>query len=148
MNLLCDYNRLSFNDMLSSIEQSVNILAKYTVLSIDDVDSFKSDPKYVENLENNISNMYITTAKNTRGAVGVYARFNPEFTDPKSGIFLIRNQSKETYVYEDPTDLSKYAADDYEHVGWYYETMKKGEASWMQPYQYRRYGNQIRCICT
>jgi len=134
--------------MLSSIEQSVNILAKYTVLSIDDVDSFKSDPKYVENLENNISNMYITTAKNTRGAVGVYARFNPEFTDPKSGIFLIRNQSKETYVYEDPTDLSKYAADDYEHVGWYYETMKKGEASWMQPYQYRRYGNQIRCICT
>ena len=34
MNLLCDYNRLSFNDMLSGIEQSVNILAKYTVLSL------------------------------------------------------------------------------------------------------------------
>ena len=46
MNLLCDYNRLSFNDMLSGIEQSVNILAKYTVLSIDDVDSFKSDPEW------------------------------------------------------------------------------------------------------
>ena len=143
MNLLCDYNRLSFNDMLSSIEQSVNILAKYTVLSIDDVDSFKSDPEYVENLENNISDMYITTAKNTKGAVGVYARFNPEFTDPKSGIFLIRNQSKETYVYEDPTDLSKYAADDYGHVGWYYETMKKGEALWMQPYLNRNTNNYL-----
>lgn len=143
MHLLCDYNRQSFNDMLKSIEQSVNILAKYTVLSIDDLDKFKDSPEYVEDLEERISDMYITTAKNTNGAVGVYVRFNPEFADPKAGIFLVRNQRSDTYVYTDPTDLSLYDKDDYDHVGWYYEPVEKGTASWMQPYLNRNTDNYL-----
>ncbi len=79
-----------------------------------------------------------------------YFRINPELTgDGTSGFFLVRdayNPFQDGGIVEPteeeipklrevtPTDMTKYAADDREHVAWWYETIEAKNGTWLSPY--------------
>ena len=75
-----------------------------------------------------------TFSENTDGAITSYIRYNPEFTEPTSGIFLTRNDTKSAFESVEPTDFSMYDPSDATHVGWYYIPKEAGEAVWIPPY--------------
>lgn len=120
------------NGMFAQIEQSVNTLTDMTLAEIEDFDRFKTDSAYVTQCTEALEASVLELATNTNGAITAYVRYNPEFTDPTSGIFL--SKSGDSYEYLTPTDFSMYDPSDLEHVGWYYIPVEAGEPIWMDPY--------------
>ena len=115
------------DNLLSQVEVAVNTLADVTKNQIQDVDKFKSSSSYVETTA-------LQCAKNTKGAMTYYIRYNPEFTEATSGIFASKESENADFKSLTPTDFSSFDKDDAEHVGWYYIPVKNGKATWMDPY--------------
>lgn len=134
MNLLCSDNSKQIDMLLSNIEQSVTTLSLYSLRQLDDVDRFKTDPAYVDEYSNKLLEVAMNAAKNTKGALTVYIRYNPEFTDPKSGFFSSKEGQHDLFKELPTTDLSLYDSSDVEHVGWFYEPAKNKKGTWMDPY--------------
>lgn len=134
MNLTCREKTLELNDVLERIEQSVEIMSVYATDNFESIERLLSDSAYEEQYIQNLSELGLTIANETDGAVAVWGRLSPECTTSKSGFFWVKDM--ETGRFEDCelTDLSKYEKDDIEHVGWYYIPMEAGKAVWTQPY--------------
>ena len=123
-----------FNATMVQIQSAVDVLAVQCLDEIDDFSKFKTDAKYVEDYTKRITNMIETSAEHTKGALTCYIRYNPEFTDPTSGIFLTRDNTDSAFTSVTPTDFSVYEPTDLEHVGWYYIPVNNGAPLWMDPY--------------
>lgn len=120
--------------MLSRVAQSVDTLAQIAEQSLTDVGRFQTDAGYVQSYTEALEPVALGFAENTEGALTYYVRYNPEFTDPVSGIFGGRNSASEKFADMELTDFSVYDPDDAEHVGWYYIPVRNGRATWMDPY--------------
>lgn len=123
-----------FNATMVQIQSAVDVLSDQCLHEIDDFSKFKTDAKYVEDYTQRIYNMLQTSAEHTKGALSCYIRYNPEFTDPTSGIFLMRDNTESDFTSVTPTDFSVYEPTDLEHVGWYYIPVNNGAPLWMDPY--------------
>lgn len=129
-----------FNNMIGEVENSVEGLAMTTLLMLDDVQSLQTNPDYVKKFQEEIRPIAREFAEETEGAMTIYLRFNPEFTEPTSGLL-------HSDVYNDgildelvPTDFSKYEPGDVENVGWYYIPMEAKEPTWLSPYSNEEIG--------
>lgn len=132
LTLLNQTRLQELNSTIEKIEQSVDSLSNITISTIEDFDKFQKDGKYVDDCTKALEVTTNNLALNTQGALCAYIRYNPEFTDPTSGIFLSKNG--ETFDFLEPTDFSIYDPSDLTHVGWYYIPVQAGEAIWMDPY--------------
>ena len=130
--LTAQSNARQIDILLNNIEQSVNSLSQMTLATIDDFSRFKSSAEYVEECTAALETATMTLAQNTTGAVTAYIRYNPDFTEPTSGIFL--SKSGNDFDVLVPTDFSMYDPDDISHVGWYYVPVNAGAPIWMDPY--------------
>ena len=70
----------------------------------------------------------------TNGAVTAYLRYNPDYSNPTSGVFAQRQSVDSELQCLTPTDFSMYDESDVEHVGWYYLPVQAKKAIWMSPY--------------
>lgn len=131
---VCGNRSAEINSYLKTIEQSVDTMADYTLENIGDVEKFKTSDKYVSDFTDSIEKFLITAAEHTEGAVTAYVRYNPDFTEPTSGIFLTKNDSTNSFDSVTPTDFSIYDKTDMAHVGWYYTPVNNGVPTWMSPY--------------
>jgi len=122
------------NAYLSKIEQSVDTVAEVAQSNLDDFNKFKTDKKYVTEYTNDIEHILFSAAGNTDGAICAYIRYNPDFTEPTSGLFLTRNSTSEPFQSVTPTDFSTFDKTDIAHVGWYYTPVNNGGPTWMNPY--------------
>lgn len=118
--------------MMYTIEQSVDSLSAMTLSTISDFSRFKTSSAYVDECTDALYTAALTLAENTQGARTVYIRYNPDFTEPTSGIFLSGEGS--SYEALTPTDFTMYDPSDLEHVGWYYIPVNAGAPIWMDPY--------------
>ncbi len=118
----------------SMISQSVDTLASVCMKQLVDFEQFKSSSQYVEDYTNALMDVLEESAQNTEGALTCYIRYNPEFTEPTSGIFLTRNDAESDFDSVTPTDFSIYDPDDLAHVGWYYIPVNNQKPTWMDPY--------------
>lgn len=134
MQLTLENQSRKLETTLNQIPQSVDTLADISLTYLKDVERFKSDKSYVTAFTNKLKPIFSTFAEHTAGAMTAYIRFNPEFTEPTSGIFLTRDSSDNTFSFTEPTDFSKYDPSDAEHVGWYYAPVNYGKPMWMDPY--------------
>lgn len=134
MEQQCEGRAEAMDALLSRIRQSVVTLSDYALLSLDSLEKFQTDKEYVRSYSEKMSEVAINAANNTEGALTVYLRFNPEFTEPTSGLFASRDSGNGAFEMLTPTDFSMYEADDTAHVGWYYTPVQKGEPVWMLPY--------------
>lgn len=133
--LLCTQNASAVLDrMMGNVELSVENLYSVVLERLDDVNAFKTDAAYVEQYTEEIADVLLEIAKNTNGALTAYIRYNPEFTDPTSGLFYTRDSSNGEFISIEPTDFTMYEPDDLEHVGWYYIPVNNGKPTWMEPY--------------
>ena len=63
-----------------------------------------------------------------------YLRYNPNYSNPTSGVFAQRQSVDSDLQCLTPTDFSMYDESDVEHVGWYYLPVQAKKAIWMSPY--------------
>lgn len=131
--LTCQTAGKDINALISRIEQSVDTLTDIALNSLD-FSQFRNNPDYVTEYTNNLMNDFFKFAEHTDGAICAYIRYNPEFTEPTSGIFLTRQNTKSDFVSSVPTDFSMYDKSDVEHVGWYYIPVENKAPIWMDPY--------------
>lgn len=132
--LLAESNANSLNITIGKIENSVNNLATIVLSMLDDVEKFKSDPIYTQEFQEKVRPIAEEFAKNTNGAMAFYLRFNPEFTEPTSGLFHADTDGDGKIEQLIPTDFSKYDPTDVAHVGWYYIPVNAGKPVWLDPY--------------
>ncbi len=134
MTMKCENGSQEINATLKQVEQSVNTLAKLAEESLTDLKSFKTSDEYVQEYTKALEPIALESANNTEGALTYYIRYNPEFTNPTSGIFATRDSADSEFKQLTPTDFSIYDPSDLEHVGWYYIPVQNGTATWMDPY--------------
>ena len=131
--LTCDNTGREINALISRIEQSVDTLTDVAMEKMD-FSKFQNNNAYVEEYTNGLLQEFITFAEHTDGAITAYIRYNPEFTEPTSGIFLTRNDTQSAFDSVTPTDFSMYDPSDAAHVGWYYIPVANKAPLWMDPY--------------
>lgn len=134
IQLQCVSNGNEINSTISAIEQAVNTMNDIAVNNLKDLNTFKVDNNYVNNYVEQMKSSFKEIASNTNGALTYYIRFNPDYTNPTSGIFASRNTNEADFNDLVPTDFSMYSKDDLEHVGWYYVPINNNKATWMDPY--------------
>lgn len=134
MNDVCKSATSEFDAALSRIEQAVNTMAFYIDNNLTDFERFRESDEYVNEFTDGLQPLMRAAARNTDRIVCAYVRYNPEFTDPESGIFLSRSDLNSPFEMLTPTDFSMYEPTDLEHVGWYYIPVNNGVPTWMEPY--------------
>lgn len=162
MRLICDERRRSIDDYLDSIEQTQDIVAHFAatdmsmaVLAEGDVlgaDGWGTKPlresdmadqdaldKYLKGYVNRVEDVFLSAVSNTEGVISFYYRINPEISMTEKG-FLYSRVSNVSFGEIELTDLSLYDPDDDEHVGWYYTPLRRGTASWLDPYDNKNLG--------
>ena len=131
--LTCENTGEEINALISRIEQSVDTLSDIAMRRLD-FPKFKNNSAYESNYTNELLEDFYTFAEHTDGAITAYIRYNPEFAEPTSGIFLTRNDTQSAFDSVTPTDFSMYDPSDATHVGWYYIPVANKAPLWMDPY--------------
>lgn len=130
-----DRNAEEIDAQLFRVEQSVDTLYDVLLSELDDPEAFRTSKEYVDEYTSRIEGILEDFGKHTEGALTCYVRYNPEFTEPTSGLFFSRNDSESEFEHLTPTDFSMYEKDDLEHVGWYYLPVQNKAPVWMDPYE-------------
>ncbi|MCR5358193.1 MAG: methyl-accepting chemotaxis protein [Lachnospiraceae bacterium] len=118
---------------IECVEQSVNTLATIAMSRMS-TNRFMKDVNYADSFTGWIIDDVNRFAEATEGAITCYVRYNPEYSNPVSGIFLTRDSLSDPFESVTPTDFSMYDPSDLEHVGWYYLPVQNGAPLWMDPY--------------
>lgn len=99
-----------------------------------DYDSFRQSKDYADTYTETVQQAVLDFVNHTKGAVTAYLRYNPNYSNPTSGVFAQRQSVDSELQCLTPTDFSMYDESDVEHVGWYYLPVQAKEAIWMSPY--------------
>ena len=134
MQLKCVSQSDELDTMMQNVSQSVEMVYSIAVAKLEHAASFRTSRDYVDTYTKQMLPILMQSAQNTTGALTAYIRYNPEFTEPTSGLFLTRNNSDSEFESVTPTDFSMYDPSDVEHVGWYYIPVQNGKETWMEPY--------------
>lgn len=121
------------NSTIQKIEQSVDTLSEVAMSNFD-YDSFRQSKDYADTYTETVQQAVLDFANHTNGAVTAYLRYNPDYSNPTSGVFAQRQSVDSELQCLTPTDFSMYDESDVEHVGWYYLPVQAKEAIWMSPY--------------
>lgn len=133
MNLTCQEKAEELNNVLGRIEQSTEVMAILSINYIESVEGLK-DEVYRESRINHLTQVGYNIVDNTKGALGIYFRLNPEIAGPTEGFYWMINNETGKVELEENTSITAYAKDDLENVGWYYKPIEAGKAIWMEPY--------------
>lgn len=133
LTMTCENTGAHINALISRIEQSVDTLSDIALEQMD-FSRFKNNKEYVSQYTEGLLNDFYRFSEHTEGAVSSYIRYNPDFTEPTSGIFLMRSDTESAFGSVLPTDFSMYSKDDLAHVGWYYIPVANQAPLWMDPY--------------
>lgn len=131
--MTCANTAEKINTMISNIEQSVDTLSDIAMWRLE-FHKFKKDRKYVNDYTKELTDDFFKFAEHTEGTITAYIRFNPDYTEPTSGLFLTRKDTESDFLSDIPTDFSMYDPSDLAHVGWYYIPVENKAPIWMDPY--------------
>lgn len=132
MTLSCQNQKNAIDAQVAQMEQSVDTLSSIAMERMQ-FSKFRNR-LYVKQYTEELYSDLLKSAENTDGTICAYVRYNPEITEPTSGLFLTRNNTEEDFESTVPTDFSVYDKSDVEHVGWYYIPVENGAPIWMNPY--------------
>ena len=120
--------------VLRSVEGKIDNVEFAIVNNIDKSKLNSKDKSYFKGYEKSINKIAIEQLGNIEGLLAAYVRYEPKLTYGTSGLFYTDTDGDGKMESVTPTDLLAYDADDKEHVGWFYEPLEKGTATWMSPY--------------
>lgn len=155
MRLICDERAQMIDDYVGSIELAQNIVSRFAVseLSIapfseaglvgadgwskgllcDNPETQRMLDSYLDGYIARVEDVFRSAVNNNSGIISYYFRINPELSEREEG-FLYTRISSVSFQGVKLTNLRTYSPDDMEHVGWYYEPLRRGMASWLEPY--------------
>lgn len=165
LSLICENRKDSLNDYLNSIEQSVNMISRYAIDSLDGVTlteggvlgasgsgieeipgrsdaQRKKIDQYLDEHLDFIESAFESVANHTNGIASCYYRINPEITTCAKGFFFSKKGNFD-FQKRELTDIAAYDPDDIDHVGWYFIPLKHGRASWIDPYHSAKLDEQV-----
>ena len=121
------------------VRQSVNAMKLQALDSIESYDRLANDSDYRKNYLNEMKNTFSFEAVGIDGGISFYLRLIPEIEGSKGGFSMQREEARwegkiSPFIERSPIDLSLYAPDDIQNVGWYYTPMKVKCATWIEPY--------------
>ncbi|MCR5118925.1 MAG: response regulator [Lachnospiraceae bacterium] len=129
-----EYYTNVLDDNFRSTEQSVDTIYNYAIKRAQTYTEFTSDEEERDKYTYDVSELGKSIAENTRGAMSVYLRYNPDDYGPTSGFWYTINLDDDSWQPSIPTDMSLYDKNDLEHVGWYYISINNKAPMWMDPY--------------
>ena len=129
-----EYYTNIIDDNFRSTEQSVDTIYNYAVKRSETYTRFLTDEEQRDRYTYDISELGKSIAENTRGAMAVYLRYNPDDYGATAGFWYTIDLKDRSWQQTIPTDMSLYEKDDLEHVGWYYIPIAEGKSMWMDPY--------------
>ena len=133
MNLLCKTNAGEVDILLAKIEESVDTLSHNAVSELSDIAMLKNDSlraAYSANLEKSA----LHHIESIEGALAIYLRYNPSYIGKSDGFFYVKNKDTQKFENQPLTDISLYAEDDIEHVGWWHIPTKRKTVTWVEAY--------------
>ncbi|MBR6316058.1 MAG: response regulator [Lachnospiraceae bacterium] len=133
----------AIDDRFNSTEQSVDTIYNYAIKRAETYNQFLTSEPQRDMYTHDIAELGKSIAENTRGAMAVYLRYNPDDYGPTDGFWYTINLDDGSWVSSEPTDMSLYEKDDIEHVGWYYVPVEAGRAMWMDPYFNKNLGVEM-----
>ncbi|MGN0384860.1 MAG: diguanylate cyclase [Lachnospiraceae bacterium] len=142
MEAVCTEQALRLDNQLERTEQAVTTMYHYAVGELTSFD-IVLDQTQRDLYTSKIQDLALDISNNTDGAMAVYFRFNPEFTDTMSGFFWTKKEADGPFTTEPLTDLGLYDKNDVEHVGWFYQPVEAGHAVWMSPYYNKNIGVEM-----
>lgn len=134
LNNVCQKEAAYINDTLGDVEKAAEVMEHYATTEISELTALRDEAYRASYLEK-AKRMFVDVALNTNGLEGFFMRINPEYSDGTTGFYNLITENG-TFKEMDLTDLSKYAEDDMQNVGWYYTAVNAGEAVWMEPYRF------------
>ena len=122
-----------------NIQLSVNDIHDLALAGLTNYDSLTKDSVWRENYLRQTEKLFLAIASNTGGSVAFYFRLSPEFAGAQGGFSFGReklnwDEPTTRFYRRNPIDLSKYDADDFENVGWYYIPVLRKNSTWIEPY--------------
>ena len=84
------------NGIISQIEQSVNTLSD-AVSNDFDYEAFVKSKKYADEYTELITDAAVNFASHTDGAVTAYVRYNPQYSNPTSGIMNLHSLHRQIF---------------------------------------------------
>lgn len=133
MNLLCKTNAGEVDIVLAKIEDSVDTLSHNAVSELSDIAMLKNDSlraAYSANLEKSA----LHHIESIEGAVAIYLCYDASYIGKSDGFFYVKNENTHKFENQPLTDISLYAEDDIEHVGWWHIPIKRKTATWIEAY--------------
>ena len=143
LRLQCERTAADLNAILGSIKREVNVnywIVRDRILSERDI---LRDAARLQTATETIMEQVAARSQYMPGCIAAYVRYRPEFG--AKGFFLTLNRQGRMERRE-PTDISRYAPDDLEHVGWYHEPLKvesPGQGMWIGPYFNENIGRMV-----
>jgi len=134
MRLECMLQSNDLQNMLDQISYTIDSLAKASTAGLGSVEKIKADPAYVNNFSNSLLPLLKQCSEQLNGTLTSYLRFSPELAAPTSGLLLMRDDASNSFLPQEPTDITLYDKDDAQHVGWYYIPIENGKPTWLSPY--------------
>ena len=138
-----DYYCNIIDDNFRSAEQSVGSIYNYAIKRAETYNEFLEDAEQRDRYTSDISELSKSIAENTRGAMAVYLRYNPDDYGASNGFWYTIDLEDGSWKYSTPTDMSLYDKDDVEHVGWYYIPVVQRKPIWMNPYFNKNLGVEM-----
>lgn len=132
LNNVCQKEAAYINDTLGDVEKSAEVMEHYAITEISDLAALR-DETYRASYLQKTKRMFMDVALNTKGLEGFFMRINPEYSNGTTGFYNIITENQE-FKEMGLTDLSKFAEDDTQNVGWYYTAVQAGKPVWMDPY--------------
>ena len=157
MTLLCDNKRKTLNEYMKSIEQSVDMVARYAEEELSGMELEEGGvlgaqgdgaamagrdweaPKqarldaYMKEYAANVEAVFHSAANYTTGVSAYYYCLNPEITNAYPG-FLYAKIGAPVFDSHSIVDVFSYPMDDISHIGWYSLPLQRGAPSWLAPY--------------
>ena len=123
----------------NSIQVSVNDIRDLAFAELESYDLLVNDENWRNNYLRKSEHLFRAIASNTEGSVAFYMRLSPDFAGPLGGFSWGRDKGdwqgeEPNFFRRKPIDLSKYAPDDSENVGWYYIPVARQRGVWIDPY--------------
>lgn len=92
------------NSTIQKIEQSVDTLSEVAMSNFD-YDSFRQSKDYADTYTETVQQAVLDFANHTNGAVTAYLRYNPDYSNPTSGVFAQRQSVDSELQCLTPTDF-------------------------------------------
>ena len=132
------------DEKLLEIELTTNEVYYYAEQELESIyPDFLSDRDVRDEYTDRVERLMNSAVVNSKGVLGAYYRYNPDFAGPTEGFFINYDEENGVYTTIPPTDISVYDKDDVAHVGWYYEPLKAEHPIWMDTYNNENINKEI-----